>query len=78
MKKGDSPCADCKTKVNPRWFTDNVFWNDVMGENLVKNERNDKEGGKILCPICFIKRAEKKYDCKWRLIPEFPWKKLLK
>lgn len=74
MKEGDNPCADCKTKVNPIWFCDNILWNEVMGENLVHNERNDREGGKILCPICFIKRAEKKFNTTaWRLIPEFRW-----
>lgn len=66
MKKGDYPCEDCKTKTNPIWWTDNVFWNSVMEEKL----------GKILCPLCFIKRAEKKYDVvSWRIAPEFKWQK---
>lgn len=67
MKKelgGDIPCCDCGTTQNPVWFTDNVFWNDVMGE----------EGGKILCPYCFVIRAEIKYQTTgWRLLPEWSW-----
>lgn len=67
MKKynrGDGPCDDCKTLDNPVWFTDNVFWNDVMG----------KEGGNILCPQCFVERAESKYSpTGWRFVPEFKW-----
>lgn len=74
MNKGDRPCADCGTNENPIWFCDNILWNEVMGENLVHNERNDREGGKVLCPICFIKRTEKIYDTHaWRLVPEFVW-----
>lgn len=62
---GDYPCADCGTEENIVWFTDNVFWNDVMGD----------EGG-ILCTNCFVVRAEKKYKVTgWRLIPEFKWEK---
>lgn len=61
----DIPCVDCGTKVNPVWFTDSVFWNIVTGEDKVK----------MLCPYCFIARAEKKYLITgWRLLPEFPWK----
>lgn len=65
--RGDSPCMDCgTTDKNPVWFTDNVFWNDVM-EGI--------EGSGILCPQCFIERAETKYKTTgWRLLPEFPWK----
>ena len=65
MTQGDHPCGDCGTKKNPIWFTDNVFWNRVMGE----------ERGKILCVYCFIERAEKIFDCAWRLLPSWGWKK---
>ena len=66
--KGDTPCADCKTTDNPVWFTDNVFWNDVM------DEIDDR--GRILCVNCFIVRAEEKYRVKsWRILPEFIWTK---
>jgi hypothetical protein len=59
---GDIPCADCGTRINPVWFTGNEFWNDVMG----KNERV-----KILCPYCFIFRAEKVYRITgWKITPE--------
>lgn len=63
--KGDSPCAECGTKKNIVWFADNVFWNDVMGE----------EKQKILCINCFTARAEKKYKriTGWRLLPDFRW-----
>ena len=64
--KGDIPCGDCGTDDNRVWYTDNVFWNDIM----------KKEGGLILCPIYFIKRAEKKYKpTGWRLTPSFKWEK---
>ena len=63
---GDAPCADCRTKDNPVWFTDNVFWNEVM--------RNVKGSG-ILCTYCFIIRAEKKFRVTgWRLLPEWKWR----
>lgn len=62
---GDSPCADCGTKENPIWYTDNTFWNAVMEEEV----------GKILCTDCFIVRAENKYRVKsWRLIPDWYWR----
>ena len=64
MKKenrGDIPCGNCKTKDNPVWFTDNVFWNNTVG--------NDAG---ILCINCFIDFAMEKYEVvAWRLIPEF-------
>lgn len=73
MKKigldGDSPCHDCGTDENPVWYTDNVFWNNVVGKNKHL----------ILCTDCFIVRAEKKFKpTGWRLIPEFPWRKQIK
>lgn len=71
--RGDIPCSDCGTEDNPVWFTDSVFWNDVMGERLVHNQRMGDEGGKILCINCFTLRAEKKYKVAWRLLPEWRW-----
>ena len=65
---GDSPCDDCGTYKNIVWFTDNVFWNDVMKTN--------KNRAKILCINCFVARAEKKYRITgWRILPEFRWEK---
>ena len=37
--QGDSPCADCGTDENIMWHTDNIFWNLVMDDNVVGNER---------------------------------------
>lgn len=72
MTYGDTPCQDCGTKENPVWFCDNVFWNEVMGDQKTGNE----ERGKIICPLCFMKRSEEKYDIQaWRMIPEFDWAK---
>ena len=67
--KGDAPCKDCGRKYNPIWFIDNVFWNSVMKENV----RCEEARGAILCPICFMARAEKKFDCSWRIIPDWKW-----
>lgn len=62
--RGDTPCEDCGTDKNIVWSTDNVFWNDVMGD----------EKSLILCVPCFVIRAEAKYrPTGWRLIPEFQW-----
>lgn len=62
--RGDGPCGDCGTLDNPVWYTDNVFWNEVMG----------KERMKILCTNCFIVRAEGRYRVTgWRLIPDWKW-----
>lgn len=71
--RGDVPCSDCGTTKNPVWYTDNVFWNAVMGERLVHNQLMGDNRGKILCINCFIIAAEEVYDCKWRLIPEWKW-----
>ncbi len=68
---GDAPCADCGAKENMIWFTDNVIWNAVMGENIVHEEAR----GKIICPPCFVRRAQLVFNpTGWRLIPEFPWR----
>ncbi len=67
---GDAPCGDCGTTENIVWWTDNVFWNNVMG----RTEKICDETAAILCPQCFVKRAEAKYQpTGWRLIPEFEW-----
>lgn len=63
---GDIPCKDCGTDINPIWFTDSVFWNAVMGGDT---------RGYILCPYCFITRAEEKFDLVgWKLLPDWKWK----
>ncbi len=64
---GNIACINCLTREDIIWYTDNVFWNEVMG----KNERN-----KILCVYCFTKRAEKKFKIMgWRLLPDWKWVK---
>jgi hypothetical protein len=71
---GDIPCSDCGTEDNIRWFTDNVFWNAVMDDNLVHNQRNDKKETGILCPQCFVARTLNRFKpTGWRLVPEFEW-----
>ena len=65
VERGDTPCTDCGTQDNPVWFTDNTFWNAVMG----------KDRWKILCINCFTLRAEKEYQVKWRLLPDWMWEK---
>ncbi|MEK6879275.1 MAG: hypothetical protein AABY22_06675 [Nanoarchaeota archaeon] len=60
-------CHKCKRVKNVIWFTDNVFWNDITG---------DKRWW-ILCIDCFVYLAEREYKITgWRLLPEFPWKKI--
>ena len=61
--RGDIPCMDCGTENNPVWFIESIFWNKVM---------KDVKGSGILCPQCFIKRAEKKFRTTgWKISPEF-------
>lgn len=69
--RGDGPCADCGTLDNVVWFTDNVFWNAVTGENVVHEESR----GAILCVPCFVTRADHAgfRPTGWRLLPEWPW-----
>lgn len=68
---GDVPCTQCGTTRNPRWFTDNILWNEVTDEHLVHNERNDVNGGNILCLNCFAELSQEIYDVgAWRFIPE--------
>lgn len=64
--RGDGPCANCGTRDNIVWFTDNVLWNDVV--------LNDPEAmDKILCIPCFVKETDQRgwHVTGWRLIPEF-------
>ncbi len=63
---GDGPCNDCGTHENPVWYTDNVFWNEVLGE-----QRN-----LILCLYCFVRRAEADFDITaWRVSPDWKWQR---
>ena len=63
---GDGPCSDCGTVDNPRWFTDSVFWNEVV--------RQGDYIEPILCINCFVKRVDAAgFDCNWRLLPEWHW-----
>jgi hypothetical protein len=56
---------------NPVWFTDSRLWNEVMNGG-----DQDAEAGGIICPLCFIDRAEDYFDGSrwtiksWRLVPE--------
>lgn len=49
----ESFCHDCGGP-NVRWFAPNDLWNLVIGGP----EAKDDPGG-IVCPICFVRRAEK-------------------
>jgi hypothetical protein len=69
--KGDAPCQYCGREYNPVWYTDNVFWNEVMNDDIKGSESR----GQILCPLCFMSFAEKKFDCAWRIIPDWKWVK---
>lgn len=53
-------CGDCGV-ANPVWFAPSPLWNLVMG---------GPDG--IVCPLCFIKRAEAKgiKQSAWQLMPE--------
>ncbi len=68
--RGDGPCERCGTVNNIIWFTDNVFWNEVTGQNLVHEQRPTS----ILCIRCFVIMTHEKgiQPTGWRLIPEFP------
>lgn len=74
--KGDIPCADCGTEENIIWSIENVFWNAVMNDDIVGNEKSNTHGSKILCVKCFVIRANKKYDVSgWKLVPDWKWNK---
>lgn len=74
--RGDGPCSYCGTKDVPRWYTDNVFWNAVMRDSLVANERNDRKGEGFCCIACFVKHADEAgfYPGAWRVFPDWPWR----
>lgn len=65
--RGDGPCVDCGTFDNIVWFTDSVFWNQVMGPD-------DRYA--IVCMLCFVIRtaAVGFWPTGWRLVPEWPWR----
>ena len=69
--RGDGPCDDCGTRDNIVWFTDNVLWNRVTGQNAVHEEKHTG----ILCIPCFVKRADAigLMPTGWRLLPDWPW-----
>lgn len=66
--QGDGPCEDCGTAHNIRWFTESVFWNEVV------RRPNDGHCG-ILCIPCFVKRVDVAglWPRAWRLMPEWHW-----
>jgi hypothetical protein len=49
---GDRVCDDCGQN-NPVWFAPVALWNRVVGGPEAKGDP-----GGVLCPICFIRRAE--------------------
>jgi hypothetical protein len=65
--RGDGPCADCGTVDNPVWFTDSVFWNEVL-------RRTGHPGG-VLCISCFAALADRAgfRPTGWRLTPDWRW-----
>lgn len=53
--------CDLCGRSNVIWFTDNDLWNAVMEVNYYR--------GIIVCPICFIKEAERQgVDKVWKVI----------
>jgi hypothetical protein len=48
---GDSKCQQCYGP-NPIWFCESRIWNQVVGGDP------DQEAGGILCPSCFMVKAE--------------------
>lgn len=57
----EDSCDDCGLK-NVVWFAPSKIWNFVV---------RDKEDP-MLCPTCFIKRAENHgYDSIWEISPQF-------
>lgn len=64
--KGDGPCSDCGTSDNPVWFTESVFWNEVV--------RQGDYVEPTLCIDCFVVRVDRAgFYCAWRLLPEWHW-----
>lgn len=69
---GDGPCDDCGTPDNIVWFTDEVFWH-----NVVQIDRSRWDGREpILCLECFVRLAEERgmRPTGWRVAPEWPWR----
>lgn len=66
--RGDGPCMDCGTKDNIVWFTESVFWNQVMDPSALGI-------GGIVCIPCFIVRVDRAgfAPTGWRLIPDWHW-----
>jgi hypothetical protein len=64
--RGDTPCEDCGGD-NIKWFTLNVVWNEVREAQ----ERFGSEAASIVCPTCFVVRADAAgYDVRsWLLLP---------
>lgn len=61
-------CQDC-ARDNPVWFAPNAVWNLALGGPDAKGDP-----GGILCPLCFIRRAEAAgiVPTGWELRPEAP------
>lgn len=70
--RGDGPCVDCGTLDNIVWFTENVVWNAVTGEEVYAEDKRTA----ILCIPCFVIRADAKglRPTGWRLLVEWPWR----
>lgn len=70
--QGDGPCSNCGTRENIVWFTDNVFWNEVIRRRS-SVWRNYEP---ILCINCFVNEVDQVglEPTGWRLVPEFPWR----
>lgn len=68
--QGDGPCKDCGTAHNIRWFTESVFWNQVIGGPGTMGDP-----GGILCIPCFVKRTDAAgyWPRAWLLLPEWHW-----
>ncbi len=68
--RGDGPCQDCGTLDNIVWFTDNVFWNQVVGGPATMYDP-----GGLLCIPCFVLRVDAAglNPTGWRLLPEWRW-----
>ena len=72
--QGDTPCMDCGIEENIVWSIENIFWNEVMDDNIVHNEKSNTHGSGILCVNCFVTRAEKKFKVTgWTLSPDWKW-----
>jgi hypothetical protein len=77
---GDVPCAECGTEENLVWFTDPVFWNNVVrwqGDDPYGYAVARWGGDPILCIPCFVRVAEERgfRPTGWRVSPEWPWRR---